>query len=59
MSPRPNILFLVSDAHRADVTGFESNLVVRTPVLDEPANSDGVFKKSYAPFPFASQVAYV
>lgn len=32
---RPNILFLMSDEHRADVAGFAGNDVVRTPVLDQ------------------------
>ena len=40
MSKRPNILFLMSDEHRADVTGYEGNAVVRTPVLDELATLD-------------------
>ncbi len=37
----PNILFLMSDEHRADVTGYEGNPVVRTPVLDELARTAG------------------
>ena len=37
MSKRPNILFLMSDEHRADITGYEGNTVIRTPVLDSLA----------------------
>ena len=51
MSPQPNILFLMSDEHRADVTGYEGNSVVRTPVLDELAASGAVFNNAYAPSP--------
>ena len=48
---RPNILFLMSDEHRADVTGFGGNRVVRTPVLDELAESGIVFRNAYTPSP--------
>jgi choline-sulfatase len=51
MSKRPNILFLMSDEHRADVTGFEGNPVVRTPVLDELARTGTVFLNAYTPSP--------
>ena len=41
-SDRPNILFLMSDQHRADVAGYEDNPVVRTPTLDRlAAMADG------------------
>ena len=51
MSKRPNILFLMSDEHRADVAGFAGNDVVRTPVLDELAASAMVFNNAYTPSP--------
>lgn len=51
MTKRPNILFLMSDEHRADVTGFEGNTVVRTPVLDELARTGVVFSNCYTPSP--------
>ena len=51
MSTQPNILFLMSDEHRADVTGYEGNSVIRTPVLDELAESGAVFRNAYAPSP--------
>lgn len=48
---RPNILFLMSDEHRADVTGYEGNDVVRTPTLDGLADSGVVFRNAYTPSP--------
>ena len=51
MTTRPNILFLMSDEHRADVTGYGGNSVVRTPVLDELAGTGVVFGNAYAPSP--------
>lgn len=48
---KPNILFLMSDEHRADVTGYEGNTVIRTPVLDELANSGVIFTSAYTPSP--------
>ena len=51
MSKRPNILFLMSDEHRPDVTGYEGNAIVRTPVLDELARTGVVFRNAYTPSP--------
>jgi arylsulfatase A-like enzyme len=34
MNPRPNFLFLITDQHRPDHTGFGGNPIVRTPNLD-------------------------
>ncbi|MBT3602300.1 MAG: sulfatase-like hydrolase/transferase [Candidatus Latescibacteria bacterium] len=51
MNTRPNILFLMSDEHRPDVTGYEGNTVVRTPVLDELAKTGVVFQNAYTPSP--------
>lgn len=48
---RPNILFLMSDEHRADVTGYAGDPVVRTPVLDELARTGVVFRNAYTPSP--------
>jgi choline-sulfatase len=48
---RPNILFLMSDEHRADVAGFAGNSVVKTPVLDELARTGIVFDNAYTPSP--------
>lgn len=51
MSKRPNILFLMSDEHRADVTGYEGNQVVKTPNLDKLAETGVVFSNAYTPSP--------
>ena len=51
MKTRPNILFLMSDEHRADVTGYEGNRVVRTPTLDHLAATGTVFRNAYTPSP--------
>lgn len=51
MKKRPNVLFLMTDEHRADVTGFAGNTVVRTPNLDRLANSGVVFTNAYTPSP--------
>lgn len=47
----PNILFLMSDEHRFDVSGFAGNRVVRTPNLDRLAQDAVVFDNAYAPNP--------
>ncbi len=51
MPNRPNILFLMSDEHRPDVTGYEGNDVVRTPTLDRLAEGGVVFRNAYTPSP--------
>ena len=51
MTNRPNILFFMSDEHRADVTGFAGNRVVRTPILDDLARTGIVFSNAYTPSP--------
>lgn len=48
---RPNILFLMSDEHRADVAGFAGNGVIRTPFLDQLATRGVVFDNAYCPAP--------
>ncbi|MFI3170041.1 MAG: sulfatase-like hydrolase/transferase [Faecalibacterium sp.] len=50
-SKKPNILFLMSDEHRADVTGYAGNKIVRTPTLDALAASGTVFTNCYTPSP--------
>lgn len=50
-SQRPNILFLMSDQHRADVAGYAGDPVVRTPVLDELAQTGVSFNNAYTPAP--------
>lgn len=48
---KPNILFLMSDEHRADVAGYENNTVIRTPNLDKLAEEGAVFTNCYTPSP--------
>ena len=48
---RPNILFLMSDQHRADVAGYAGDAVVRTPILDQLAETGVVFNNAYTPAP--------
>lgn len=48
---KPNILFLMSDEHRADVAGFAGDRVIRTPTLDWLAGSGVVFNNAYTPSP--------
>ena len=48
---RPNVLFLMSDEHRADVTGYEGNDVIRTPTLDFLAETGVVFRNAYTASP--------
>jgi choline-sulfatase len=51
MKKRPNILFLMSDEHRADAVGFAGNKVVRTPTLDRLAATGVAFTHAYTPSP--------
>lgn len=48
---RPNVLFLMSDEHRSDVTGFEGNSIIRTPLLDSLAATGISFRNAYTPSP--------
>ncbi len=41
----------LSDEHRADVTGYSGNDVIRTPVRDELARTGVVFRNAYTPSP--------
>jgi len=46
MARRPNFLFIVTDQHRADHTGFGGNEVLRTPNLDRIAARGCVFERA-------------
>lgn len=48
---RPNVLFLMSDQHRADLAGYAGNEVIRTPTLDRLAETGTVFTNAYTPSP--------
>lgn len=41
----------MSDEHRADVTGYSGNDIIRTPVLDRLAQTGVVFRNAYTPSP--------
>lgn len=49
--PQPNFLFIMTDQHRPDHTGFGGNAVVRTPHLDRLAREGTVFDKAYVSNP--------
>lgn len=48
---KPNVLILMSDEHRADVSGFAGDKVIRTPNLDWLAETGAVFNNAYTPSP--------
>lgn len=50
-SDRPNILLIMSDEHRAAITGCYGNRIVRTPNLDELASQGIVFDNCYTNSP--------
>lgn len=51
MSKHPNVLFLMSDEHRFNVSGFYGNSIIRTPNLDRLAKDAVVFDNAYTPSP--------
>ncbi len=48
---RPNVLFVITDQHRADHVGFMGNDVVRTPNLDSIAARGTVFENTWVSNP--------
>ncbi|WP_040496094.1 sulfatase family protein [Ilumatobacter nonamiensis] len=48
---RPNVLFIITDQHRADHVGFMGNPVVRTPHLDALAARGTVFESAWVSNP--------
>ncbi|HWR50239.1 MAG TPA: arylsulfatase [Bryobacteraceae bacterium] len=48
---RPNILFLMTDQHRADCVGAAGNSVIRTPNLDRIAREGVTFQRAYSSTP--------
>ncbi|MFT6582332.1 MAG: arylsulfatase A-like enzyme, partial [Alphaproteobacteria bacterium] len=48
---QPNILLIITDQHRPDITGFGGNTVVKTPHLDALAAQSMRFDKSYVANP--------
>ena len=51
MTQRPNILLIMTDQHRPDLTGFGGNSVVQTPNLDALARSAMQFNHAYVANP--------
>lgn len=51
MQQRPNVLFIITDQHRADHVGFMGNEVVRTPNLDAIAARGTVFENAWVANP--------
>lgn len=49
MDKQKNILFIMTDELRADVTGFGGNCIIRTPNLDRLAAKATVFDNAYTP----------
>lgn len=50
-SQRPNILFLITDQHRADCLGCDGNLVIKTPNFDRLAREGALFAHAYSSTP--------
>ncbi|MEM9465155.1 MAG: sulfatase-like hydrolase/transferase [Actinomycetota bacterium] len=48
---QPNVLFIITDQHRADHVGFMGNDVVRTPNLDALADRGTVFESAWVSNP--------
>jgi arylsulfatase A-like enzyme len=51
MRKRPNVLFLITDQHRPDHTGFGGNEMVQTPNLDAIAARGVVFDRTFVANP--------
>ncbi len=48
---KPNVLFIITDQHRADHVGFMGNDIVRTPNLDSLASRGTVFENAWVANP--------
>lgn len=48
---KPNILFLMTDQHRADCIGCDGNQVIKTPNLDRIAREGARFSQAYSTTP--------
>ena len=51
MSQSPNILFILTDQHRHDFSGFAGHNIVKTPHLDRLAEEGVVFENAYSQNP--------
>jgi arylsulfatase A-like enzyme len=59
-TPRPNVLFLMTDQHRYDALGVNGNRIIRTPNLDRLAAGGANFSRAFvqAPVCVPSRVSY-
>ena len=57
-SQHPNILVIMADQHRWDCAGFNGNLQVRTPHLDQLAADGVVYPETTCPFPVCTPSRY-
>jgi choline-sulfatase len=48
---RPNILFLMTDQHRADCLGCDGNRIIKTPNFDRLAREGAYFSQAYSSTP--------
>jgi len=48
---KPNILFLMTDQHRADCMGYDGNKIIRTPNYDRIAREGAQFSHAYSSTP--------
>jgi arylsulfatase A-like enzyme len=55
---RPNILFIMSDEHRADCLGCYGNSEIRTPHLDDIAGQGVRFETAFCPYPVCTPSRY-
>ncbi len=51
---RPNIIFILTDDHRWDATGYSGNKLAYTPEMDKLAHSGTVFNNAFATTPICS-----
>lgn len=51
---RPNIIFILTDDHRADALGYTGNQIIRTPVLDKMAHEGIYFKNAFVTTPICA-----
>ena len=51
MSDQPNVLFIITDQHRADHVGYAGNRIVQTPNLDRIAANGMVFENAWVSNP--------
>lgn len=53
-SQRPNIIFILTDDHRADAMGFAGNKIIQTPEMDKLAKEGIYFKNAFVTTPICA-----